>query len=245
MKHTAFSKLGLFHMRPQESAEAPDFPLGLGAEGVHELAEARFGDLPAVTGFALAASQLQDGPVAWIRQAGPDRDHGRVMLRGLPALRADPPRLLQVGARRLKDALWALEEAVQSRTVSLVVGEIRDLDFTASRRLTLAARRCGVPVLLLMPYTRDGATAATARWRIQTRPSAPNPFDPAAPGATRWRAVLERCRLPGHTPPHTFDLELDDETLSLSVAAGLAADTPAARPSLHPADPAPDWRHTG
>ncbi len=244
MNRDDFSALGMFRMRPQDQTRPPVFPMGLGADGVHELVEAGFGDMPALTGFALTASAGQTGPVAWIRYGRAGQDHGRVMLRGLPGLRQDPPSLLQIVTYRPKETLWAMEEVIQSRAVSLVIGEIQDLDFTASRRLMLAARRCGVPAILLMPYTRQGATAATARWRISARPSARNPSDPGAPGAIRWRAVLERSRVPGHTTPYTFDLELDDETLSLSVASRLATDTAAPGPPVHARRPA-DWRRTG
>ncbi|MBF4328339.1 hypothetical protein EAY16_24000, partial [Vibrio anguillarum] len=67
-----------------------------------------------------------------------------------------PPRL-SLTARTLPDALWAVEEAVVSGAVSLVVAEIEAADFTATRRLTLASGRHGVPVVLLMPPTCEGA----------------------------------------------------------------------------------------
>ena len=240
-----FTALGVFRMRPSDRPrQAPSFPLGLGEGGVHEIVEDRFGDLPAAAGFALTASQHAAGAIVHVQQERSAGNHGRLLPHGLPKLCRKPAPLITVSARRQRDALWSVEEAILSRAASLVIGEIEDLDFTASRRLTLAAQRCGVPVILLLPYTREGATAATARWRIASASSARNRFDPYAPGATRWQAVLERCRLADIATPFTFDLELDHETLSLSVVSELAADPAAARPSAGTRH-AHQWQQTG
>ncbi|MEL7547091.1 MAG: hypothetical protein AAGJ84_10600 [Pseudomonadota bacterium] len=240
-----FTALGIFRMRPSDrTRQKPSFPLGLGLSGVHEVVEDRFGDLPAAAGFILTASQHGTGPIVHVQQDHVAANHGRILPQGLPGLNHNPPSIITVSARRQRDALWSVEEAILSRAPSLVLGEIEDLDFTASRRLTLAAQRCGVPVILLLPYTREGATAALARWRLSSAPSARNRFDPYAPGATRWRAILERCRLADIATPFTFDLELDHETLSLSVVSELATDPAAARPTERHNQRTP-WRQTG
>lgn len=240
-----FAALGVFRMRPSDRPrQAPSFPLGLGKNGVHEIVEDRFGDLPAATGFALTASQHSAGAIVHVQQDRGASNHGRLLPQGLPKLCRKPQPIITVSARRQRDTLWSVEEAILSRAASLVIGEIDDLDFTASRRLTLAAQRCGVPVILLLPYTREGATAATARWRLSSAPSGRNRFDPYAPGTTRWRAVLERCRIADIATPFTFDLELDHETLSLSLVSELATNPAEARPLAGPAQ-ARGWRQTG
>lgn len=230
MESLAPSPPGVFRLRPEAALEPAAFPLGLGARGVHEVCEAAFGDMAALTGFALAAGALRPGAIAWVMQTRRSLDHGRPFMSGLGAIRQAPPPVLQVEAPKLTDALWAVEEAVCSATVALVVAELEAVDFTASRRLALASGRHGVPVILLLPYTSEGATAAAARWRVSARPSAPNRFDPRAPGFARWRALLERSRLAPHMAGQSFDVELNDETLSLRVVSGLAADAPRARP---------------
>ncbi len=225
MNQNALSALGIFRMSAGQQPGNARFPFGLGAEGLHEIIAASFGDMPAATGFALTISQIKAGVAVWVNQTMSDMNYGRVSPSGLTQLRPSAPPMLIARTRRLKNALWAIEEAVQSRTVSLVVGEIPDLDFTASRRLALASQRCGVPILLLMPHTRQGSTAAAARWRISTQPSCQNRYDPKAPGSIRWQAVLERARQMPHITPLNFTLELNDETLSLSVVSGLASNT--------------------
>lgn len=219
------------------------FPFGLAQAGVHELAEARFGDMPALTGFALAAraeggEASKAGAILWVTQAKLGLEHGCVPDSALHGFSTHHTPRLVVHPGKLSDALWTIEEAIASSAVSLVVADVSGADFTATRRLALASGRHGVPVILLMPYGREGATAAEARWRIASRPSSPNRYDPRAPGAPRWHAVLERSRTAPHFAGHSFDLEWNDETLSLTVVSGLAAGQVA--PPAPPRGGAPD-----
>jgi len=216
---------GVFFARAPQTAKPARFPFGLGESGVHEVCERAHGDMAALTGFALTAAHLKPGPIIWISQSGLGPDHGRLMQAGLSQLRARQTTLFTISAHKRIDALWAIEETIRSAAARLVIAELDGADFTASRRLALASSRYGVPVILLMPYTRNGATAATARWRVTPRPSAPNRFDPQAPGPPRWQAVLERSRQAPHLADSTYNLDFNDETLSLSVVAGLATDT--------------------
>jgi protein ImuA len=223
-------------MRPPATSNGPTatFPFGLGASGVHELAEASFGDMAALTGFALAAAPRKaKGAVFWITQNRLSLEHGHLLQGGANLYRPACPAYVSVYPRQLCDALWIIEEAVRSSAVSLVVAEIEDADFTASRRLALASGRHGVPVILLMPYTRQGATAASARWRVGPRPSARNLFDPHAPGHARWHVELERSRQVPHLAGRCFDVSFNDETLSLSMAPGLAAGSAAPHAPSH------------
>ena len=226
---------GTFRLGKASAPREPAcFPLGLGASGVHEVCETNFGDMATLTGFALSASAVRRGAIVWISQSSLLADHGNLSMAGLERFCRKRPDILHVSARKLTDALWATEEAIRSVAAGLVIAELSDLDFTASRRLTLAASRYGVPAILLMPYRREGSSAATARWRVSPRPSAPNRHERKAPGAPRWQAVLERSRQAPHMAGHAFDLEFDDETLSLTVVSGLAPDTPAPRATETP-----------
>ena len=218
-----FSHPHVFRLKPTATRAPAAFPLGLGQYGVHELCEDSFGDMAALTGFALAASRPCKGMIVWVRQQALAHDHGHVLAAGMQALAPQTPPILNITTRKTTDTLWATEEAIRAQATGLVIAELQTADFTASRRLTLASSRHGVPLILLMPYTRQGSTASAARWRIASRPSAPNRYDPHAPGHTRWHAALERCRRAPHMTGHSFNLELDNETLSLRVVTGLAA----------------------
>lgn len=206
------------------------FPYELGTRGLHEVVEGAYGDMAAATGFVLSASRpAQQGTLLWISQASWRRDAGSPPETALRELAGRNTRRLNLVARQASDVLWATEEAIISGAVSHVIAEVNTADFTATRRLVLASARYGVPVTLILPYGREGATAAATRWRIAARPSAPNSYDPRAIGRARWRASLERCRLSPSSAGRTFDLEWNDETLSLSVVSGMVAGPAAPR----------------
>tara|TARA_B100000678_G_scaffold281676_2_gene279773 strand:- start:1477 stop:2232 length:756 start_codon:yes stop_codon:yes gene_type:complete len=251
MDLTALKSQGL--VRPCREASAPSrtpFPFGLGKAGVHELVETRFGDFAALTGFACAAlSEAPPRSVLWVAQAGFMSEFGMPRQEAVRGFWRGDVACLFVSPRRLEEVLWTVEEGVTSGAVSLVVAELAGADFTATRRLTLASRARGVPVVALMPYTRQGVTAAEARWRIAPRASSPNRYDAQAPGHMRWRAVLERSRSAPDKAGTQYDLEFDDETLSLTLVPGLAArpapPRKAGKPAAKPAGEVRPFRETG
>lgn len=213
-------------------AHAAAFPFGLGDKGLHEVADHAYGDRAAATGFVLAAAGMgRPGMLLWIAQGSFAHDAGGLSEAGLVQFRGRSSLRLNLITRRANDVLWAVEEAVASGAVSHVMAELEAADFTATRRLTLASSRYGVPVTLLLPYTCEGATAAATRWRIRAQPSGANPYDAAAPGDAHWHAVLERSRTAPHMAGQAFDLEWNDETLSLHMVSGLAAGQAAAKPA--------------
>ncbi|MEM9938256.1 MAG: hypothetical protein AAF768_05375 [Pseudomonadota bacterium] len=220
----------IFRLKPSSSIAPIGFPFGLGASGVHEVCETRHGDLPALLGFSLAAKTRRRGAILHVQQSSLGLEHGDILQAGAAGLQAQLRPVLSVHTRKGTDALWAIEEGIKSAAVGLVIADIEDCDFTASRRLVLASSRYGVPVILLMPHNREGATAAAARWRVRPRLSGNNRFDPRGLGAARWHAVLERSRQAPHLAGRNFDLEWNDETLSLTMVPGLAAHQTEARP---------------
>lgn len=227
---------GLVHnlSKPPASASRSGFPFGLGVQGIHEIAETRHGDMAAAVGFVLAALGTAEmtcpgAPTLWVTQHGLQREHGRLLHGGARAINAPALPVLHVSARRATEALWAVEEALSSGAIGRIVAELGDADFTATRRLALMAGRHGVPAVLLMPHTREGTSAAAARWRIAAAPSAPNRLDPRAPGNARWRVTLERCRAAPHRAGEEILMEFCDETLRLHLVSAMAAGAPAPR----------------
>lgn len=134
-------------------------------------------------------------PFLWVQDKAALRLSGRPYLPGLPAeLRH---RLIHVAATTPEDALFALEEGLRCRDLAFVIGEIagnpRVLDFTASRRLGLAAEKHGVPLWLIRLDARHDLGAARMRWRVGAAPSPPPRWNAHAPGATTWAAELFRA----------------------------------------------------
>ncbi|MFM9935772.1 MAG: hypothetical protein ACKVOL_06195, partial [Novosphingobium sp.] len=100
---------------------------------------------------ALRENKEDQRPWLWVQDKAALRLSGRPYRPGLPAhLRH---RLIHVSAATPEDALFALEEGLRCRDLAFVVGEIagnpRSLDFTASRRLSLAAEKHGTALWLV------------------------------------------------------------------------------------------------
>lgn len=132
----------------------------------------------------------------WVQDREALRRSGRPYLPGLP--RALRHRLIHVAAKTAQDALFALEEGLRCRDLAFVIGEIagnpKALSFTAQRRLSLAAQRHGVPLWLVRLDAARDLSSARMRWQASAAPSLQSRFNPAAPGAPRWRAELFRAR---------------------------------------------------
>jgi protein ImuA len=156
----------------------------------------------AAAALALALDGLQIGSrsLLWVQDRAASRLAGRPYGPGLPSrLR---PRIIHVAAATPEDALFALEEGVRCRELACVIGEIagnpRALDFTASRRLTLAAERHGVTLVLVRLDAARDLSSARMRWQVAAAPSLPPRWNAQAPGAPAWRAELFRAR--AHPP---------------------------------------------
>jgi protein ImuA len=145
------------------------------------------------TGFLLAlAGSRRDAPLFWVQERKAIAELGRPYLPGLPA------GLVHVAAGNAREALWAMEEGLKCPGLAAVIGEIHGdpgvLDFTATRRLAVAAERYGVPAYLIRIAGHADLSGARERWRVESWPSRAHPHDPRAPGCAVWRAELFRSR---------------------------------------------------
>jgi protein ImuA len=102
-----------------------------------------------------------------------------------------------------------------------VVGEIwgdpAALDFTATRRLAVAAERSRVPCWLVRLGGTANLSGARMRWRVGSAPSLLNELDPRAPGAPAWDAELFRAR---GFPPGRWSLFHEADRFHLVAGAG-------------------------
>ena len=157
-------------------------------------------------GFLLAHG-APAGPVLWVQERMAILESGRVHPPGLSdrleSGRVHPPGLrdldlIHVEARDARAALWAMEEGLRCAALGLVIGELwgdpAALDFTATRRLAVAAERSGVACWLVRLGGSANLSGARMRWRVASAPSCPNPLDPRAPGFPAWDPELFRAR---------------------------------------------------
>ncbi len=160
------------------------------------------------------------GTLLWCRRAGGPVGSSCDALPYAPALNAwiDPARLLVVTVRRDEDLFWAMEEGLRCNGLAAVLGETRAADPTAGRRLSLAAEKSGLPVLLLRPQPAPAQAVCTTRWRVASAASRSTP-GLSDVGAPRWRLELRRNRFgtPSVSEIPSWLLEWNDEAHCLSV----------------------------
>jgi len=150
----------------------------------------------AATGFLLG--QLDPSrPLLWVQERMAILEGGRIYPPGLGLLN-----IIHIEANDARTALWAMEEGLRCSALGGVIGELwgdpRALDFTATRRLAVAAERSGVPAWLVRLGGHANLSGARMRWRVASLPSEPHAFDHRAPGSPAWNAELFRAR--GHAP---------------------------------------------
>lgn len=138
--------------------------------------------------------------VLWVQTRDAARLNGRPYRAGLPDELQG--RLIHVLADKAGDALFALEEGLRCRDFAFVIGEMtgnaKALDFTASRRLTLASERHGVQLFLIRIDAAHDLSSARMRWEVTSAPSPAPQWNAQAPGDPAWRAELFRAR--SHAP---------------------------------------------
>ncbi|MEO5612773.1 MAG: hypothetical protein ABIQ67_08340 [Sphingomicrobium sp.] len=155
-------------------------------------------------------------PILWVQERMAILEGGRIYPPGLGSRD-----LIHVEARDSRSTLWAMEEGLRCAALGAVIGELwgdpASLDFTATRRLAVAAERSGVPAWLVRLGGSANLSGARMRWRVASAPSLAHPFDPRAPGAPAWDAELFRAR---GVAPGRWSVSHDSHSFHLVAAAG-------------------------
>jgi len=147
----------------------------------------------AATGFALGLAATSRR-LLWIAEDMALVESGAIYGPGLDQFNRAPERLLTVATAHRRDLLWAMEEALKCEGLAAVVGEVREISFTQSRRLQLAVEQSKVTGFLLSNNPAGlKTTACVARWRITPLPSETEETMPGI-GFTRWNVELLKVR---------------------------------------------------
>jgi protein ImuA len=222
---------------------------GLGSSALHEIAAAREAEVASASGFALAlAARMTSGRrapaatanscrvpederavllpasgrnVIWIAEDLSLIENGALYGPALDGIGIAPERLITVAAARMRDVLWAMEEALRCRAVGMVVGEMRPggIDQVATRRLALAAAAGNALGFILYTAPDDAPSAAVTRWIIGTAASlnaershgigpprllarlVRNRRGPLGTWIVEWNSVEQRFELATHSEP--------------------------------------------
>src|SRR5262245_33739406 len=153
---------------------------GLALSALHELTPVLPIHVGAAQGFVVALATLRRGSVLWVETDFGRMETGAPYGPGLAFNGIALNRLVLLTVPRAIDVLWAMEEALRSRVVATVIGEIPDdrtLDEgTATRRLSLTAREHGGFGLLLRAHPSPAASAAMTRWQVAAAPGAQDQY---------------------------------------------------------------------
>jgi protein ImuA len=215
---------------------------GLALGVMHEVFAQTGRQSAAATGFvaALAGRSAGRRPLVWIRQGFTEIESGAVSMSGLAELGLDPRLLVSVRAADVECALRTAADALVCDAVGAVVlevwGETRQLDLTASRKLTLAAQASGVTALVLRMAAEPQSSTAETRWIVRAAHSPPPSSAWSAWGVPLFDAQLVRNR---HGPVGRWIMEWKcDECLFAKPAtypqpvAAAPADRPHQAPSV-------------
>ena len=207
----------------QKVSEAPW--LAIGIDGLNEVKPLNYPDTPAAVLFAQSllierTEARHSRPWLLVATAAVSREIGMAYGPGLADFGAEPARLLLVEARSHSDGVAALEEGLRSGALAGVLGLLDQVSVTEARRLQLAADGTATPCLLVSGHKSPPASVARNRWRVATRPSAPHPFDPRAPGRRRWQLTLERSQR--GPAGRSWSVEWCDEARRLCLSPELA-----------------------
>jgi protein ImuA len=198
---------------------------GLAGDALHEIVPAEPGDGVAAMAFALclaarfSAASPRRATALIAHEDFCARETGALYGPGLAAVGLDRERLVFLNAPDGRALLWALEEALKSGALAVVVGEIwsvaKTYGLAASRRLLLAARAGATPALLVHGGLSGQADAlsSAAETRFEIAAAASRRLAPAAgrlglPGAPAFAARLVKARLSASAqgpPARLFD----------------------------------------
>lgn len=163
------------------------FPTG----AIHEFLSNSQEALAATNGFvsALLFRLTQNkGPCLWI---SPER---LVFPPGLKNFGMEPHKIIFITIRKEKEQLWAMEEALKCNSVAAVVGQVKNIDFTASRRFQLSVEQSNVTGFIVRHQLRTVNTiAAVARWKITPLHSILEDDMPGV-GYPAWNVELQKVR---------------------------------------------------
>jgi len=173
------------------------FPLA----AIHEFISNSAESSVATSGFVasvLSPLMGSSGTVIWIGTAR------TIFPPALKGFGLQPHQFIFIDLKNERDVVWAMNEALKCDSLAAVVGEIRDLTFTASRRLQLTVEESKVTGFVLRNNCRVlNTTACVSRWSIASLPSLSIDDMPGI-GYPKWRVELNRVR---NGRPDAWDIQ--------------------------------------
>jgi protein ImuA len=163
------------------------FPLG----AVHEFVSSDDQSFAVSASFisGLIAPLIQDGKVVlWVTCGHP------IFPAAIRGFGIQPHRIVFIDLKKESDVVWVLDEALKCSALTVVVGELHNLDFKLSRRFQLAVEESKVTGLMLRRKEKNiSTTACVSRWKITSLPSQTIDSLPGI-GYPAWKVELLRVK---------------------------------------------------
>jgi len=119
----------------------------------------------------------------------------------------EPSRMIFIDLQKEKEMLWAAEEALKCPGLSVVIAEVAEISFTASRRFQLAVEQSGVTGFIHRSNPRNlNPNACVSRWNITPLPTETYDGLPGL-GYPRWNIELLKIR---NGKPGQWEVEWSD-----------------------------------
>jgi len=177
------------------------FPNGIFPTGaIHEFAGCSQEEMAACSGFisGLMSSFLANGIIVWISRTQ------TIFPQALQAFNIEPHKVIFIHPSKEKEIWWCIEEALRCSSITAVVTEMQDLNFTNSRRFQLAVEKTKVTGFILNAKPGNAnASACISRWKITSMPSHLEDGLPGV-GHPRWKVELKKIR---NGKPGIWELE--------------------------------------
>ncbi|MEK6799868.1 MAG: hypothetical protein AABZ12_12955 [Planctomycetota bacterium] len=148
--------------------------------------------------------------------------HPAVLLRGSVGDRTLLERSLFVSPLTPTDRLWAMDLALRSPAVGVVIGDGSEFDMAATRRVQLVAKNHETLALLARPPWEHGElSAAQTRWLV--RQESVIHRDRSDSSNPQWRVELLRCKgMRWEQAQGVWNLEWNRAACTLRVSASVA-----------------------
>ena len=163
------------------------FPLG----AIHEFINEKIECTAATNGFIsflISSLMIKGDPCLWISSSR------TIFPPALKSFGVEPDKIIFIIVQREKDMLWVMEEALKCEGLAAVVGEIKEVGFTESRRLQLAVEKSKVTGFIIRNRPRNiNVNACVSRWKISPLESGSDNNLPGI-GFPRWNIELLKIR---------------------------------------------------
>lgn len=162
------------------------FPVGV----IHELVfdQEDFATTVGFVGGILASLMKKGGASVWISCSQ------NIFPPALQSFGIAPDKIIFIQVKKEKELLWVMEETLKCHGLCAVIGEMRNLSFTSSRRLQLAVEESHVTGFVLCRNALNlNTNVCVSRWKITPLPSQPEAAMPGV-GFPRWNIELLKIR---------------------------------------------------